>query len=210
MNNPAKKPVTVLDKAKSESMSDKNFEVFNRVEKRVAAISKAKMHAFMAQFRANAKNMNSVELLNEKHSSTRLGYLLRADGHPRPAAKWEAHHIISGRHTEAFQARLILAFEEIAIRIDDPDNGCWMPKTKADARPTMYPNAIGHNRIHRQLYYDWIFRRISSMETDGEIRAFLNTVRAQLLQGNIRPEMKLQQEIDEAEYSSWLKGNRKL
>lgn len=32
----------------------------------------------------------------------------------------------------------------------------------------------------------------------------------QLLQGNIKPEMKLQQEIDEAEYESWLKKNRKL
>jgi len=55
MSRPAKKPVTVLDKAKSESMSDKNFDVFNRVEKRVAATSKTKMRALMAQFRANAK-----------------------------------------------------------------------------------------------------------------------------------------------------------
>lgn len=210
MNTPAKKPFNVLDKAKSESMSDKDFEVFNRVERRMAAISKAKMNAFMMQFRTKAKTMSSAELLNEKHSSTRLGYLLRAAGHPRPAAKWEAHHIISGKHSEAFQARLILAFEEIAIRIDDPDNGCWMPKTKADARSSIYPNAIGHNRIHRQVYYDWIFRKISGMESEGEVRAFLNTVRAQLLHGNIRPEMKLQQEIDEVEYSSWLKGNRKL
>jgi len=54
---------------------------------------------------------------------------------------------------EATQAMLALAEEDIKIRIDDPDKGAWMPKTKADARPTIYPNAIGHNRIHRQLYY---------------------------------------------------------
>jgi len=85
-----------------------------------------------------------------------------------------------------------------------------MPKTKADARPTAYPNAIGHNRIHRQLYYRWIENSISMMDDDLQIRAFLNTVRAQLLHGNISDEMKLQEEIDEAEYKDWLKKNRKL
>ena len=48
------------------------------------------------------------------------------------------------------------------------------------------------------------------MTTPGQVRAFLNTVRMQLLQGNIKSEMKLQQEIDEAEYKYWLKKNRKI
>lgn len=208
MNSPLKKPFSVLDKAKSESMSDKDFEVFNRVEKRVTAASKAKMAAFMAQFRADARNMTPVQILQEVHSSKRLGDFLRADGHPRPAAKWEAHHLISGISPFAMQSRTILADDEIQIRIDDPDNGCWMPKTKADARPTIYPNAIGHNRIHRKLYYQWIQNNIELMTTPGQVRAFLKTVRMQLLQGNIKPEMKLQQEIDEAEYKSWLKKQR--
>jgi A nuclease family of the HNH/ENDO VII superfamily with conserved AHH len=116
--------------------------------------------------------------------------------------------LISGSHQNAAGAREILA--DVEVRIDDPDNGCWMPKTKADARPTIYPNAVGHNRIHRRLYYHWIQGAISAMNTDGQVRACLNTVRMQLLQGNIKPEMKLQQEIDEAEYDSWLKKNRKL
>lgn len=210
MNSPLKKPFNVLDKAKSESMSDKDFEVFNRVEKRVTAASKAKMNSFMAQFRADAANMTFAQLTQEKHSSKRLGDFLRADGHPRPAARWDAHHIVSGKHVDAMQSRALLADEDIQIRIDDPDNGCWMPKTKADARPTIYPNAIGHNRIHRELYYQWIYNAIFSMSSSGQVRAFLNTVRMQLLQGNIKPEMKLQQEIDEAEYKFWLKKNRKL
>jgi hypothetical protein len=48
------------------------------------------------------------------------------------------------------------------------------------------------------------------MSTAGQAKAFLNTVRAQLLHGNIKLELKLQQEIDEAEYGSWLKKNRKI
>lgn len=208
MNKPVQKPFNILDKAKSESMSDKDFATFNRVEKRVTAASKARLNAFMAQFRTDANLMTFTQLTNEKHSSKRLGDFLRADGHPRPAAKWEAHHIISGSSPLAMASRAILA--DIQMRIDDPDNGCWMPKTKADARPTIYPNAIGHNRIHRKLYYRWIENSIQLMTTQGQVRAFLNMVRMQLLQGNIRPEMKLQQEIDELEYANWLKKNRQI
>ena len=80
-----------------------------------------------------------------------------------------------------------------------------MPKTKADARPTKFPNAIGHNRIHRKKYYDWIFNRIALITDPGLLKAFLSTVRQQLLQGNISDGMKLQEEIDDVEYSHWNK-----
>lgn len=210
MNTATRKPPTVLEKAKAESMSDKDFETFRRVEKRVTAGLVARLSASINGYRSDAVNMTPAEIIREKHSSSRLGRYLRADGHPRPAARWDAHHIVSGEHPRAMESRAILADPDIAIRIDDPDNGCWMPKTKADARPTIYPNAIGHNRIHRELYFNWILNGISMLRTEGQVRAYLNTVRAQLLQGNIRPEMKLQQEIDEVEYKNWLKKNRKL
>lgn len=210
MNKPVKKPFNVLDKAKSESMSDKDYAAFNRVEKRMIGASKAKMNAFMSQFRTDGRHMTYEALLQEKHNSAILGKFLRADGQPRPGARWEAHHLVSGKHPEALLARTTLADDGIKIRIDDPDNGCWMPKTKADARPTIYPNAIGHNRIHRDLYYHWLNNSLSLMSTAGQVKAFLNTVRAQLLHGNIKSEMKLQEEIDEAEYTSWLKKNKKL
>lgn len=58
--------------------------------------------------------------------------------------------MISGDHPEAEESRTVLANKIIKIRIDDPANGCWMQKTKAAARPTLFPNAIGHNRIHRK------------------------------------------------------------
>lgn len=210
MPQSAPKPFNVLDKAKSESYSEKDAKTFNRVEKRMAKMNQARLVGKMASFRREGADMNLFQLLNEKHSSSLLGKHLRISGIARPGAKWEAHHLISGKHTEAAAARLVLAEDDNKIRIDDPDNGAWMPKTKADARPTMYPNAIGHNRIHRQLYYHWIGNAISMMDNDLQIRTFLNTVRTQLLHGNIRDEMKLQQEIDEAEYKSWLKKNRKI
>ena len=210
MNAPLPKNSTALTKAKAESMNDKDFNTYKRVEKRFHSIAIARIQSRLGNYKLAGKQMSYADLLTEKHSSRQLGAFLRADGVARPAAKWEAHHIVSGNHPEAFLARTILADETIKIRIDDPDNGCWMPKTKADARPTIYPNAIGHNRIHRDLYYHWIFNTLAMMTNEGQARAFLNTVRAQLLHGNIKPEIKLQQEIDEAEYANWLKKNRTL
>ncbi len=210
MPQSAPKPFNVLDKAKSESYSDKDADTFKRVEKRMAKMNQARLAGKMASFPREGADMTLFQLLNEKHSSSLLGKFLRINGIARPGAKWEAHHLISGKHTEATAARLVLAEDDNKIRIDDPDNGAWMPKTKADARPTLYPNAIGHNRIHRQLYYHWIGNTISMMDSDLQIRAFLNTVRTQLLHGNIRSEMKLQQEIDDVEYNDWLKKNRKI
>ncbi len=210
MSKFAPKPFTVFDKARSESYSEKDSETFNRVETRMAKRNQARLAGKMASYRRQGADMSPVQLFNEKHSSTLLGKHLRVSGIARPGAKWEAHHLISGDHPEAKQARLTLAEEDFKIRIDDPDNGAWMPKTKADARPTLYPTAIGHNRIHRQLYYFWIENAIAMMDDHLQIRTFLNTVRTQLLHGNIRDEMKLQEEIDETEYKDWLKKNRKL
>jgi hypothetical protein len=207
MNKPLVSPRSILDKAKLESMSDKDYEVYNRIERRVNSRVKARLLATLSQYRADAANMTPLDIIREKHDSKTLGNYLRVDGHPRPAARWDAHHIISGDHPDAAQSRTILA--EILMRIDDPDNGCWMPKTKADARPSIYPNAIGHNRIHRERYYHWIDNNLAALTTLGQVKAFLITVRAQLLQGNIKPEMKLQQDIDEVEYKHWLKKTRK-
>ena len=201
---------TVLHKAISESHSDKDHEVFERVESKFAKAARFKTQAKVQAYIASGTQMSSPDLLREKHSSAVLGKHLRWAGIERPGANWEAHHIVSGDHREASVSRSYLADVDIKIRIDDPDNGSWMPKTKADARPTIYPDAIGHNRIHRQRYYDWIQNSLSIMDDPLQVRAFLNTVRTQLLHGNIKPEMKLQQEIDEAEYYDWLKKNQTL
>lgn len=201
------KPYSVYEKAKSESLTSDASEQFNRVESRFSKANRAKIAAKLEEYRKGGHQMSFFALTQERHSSRRLGEFMRACDIPRPGPRWDAHHIVSGAHPEAELSRAVLADEDIKIRIDDPDNGCWMPKTKNDARPTIYPNAIGHNRIHRQKYYDWIYNKISFMPDDGSVRAFFRTVRRQLLDGNISDQL-LQEEIDGAEYKSWLKRTR--
>ncbi|WP_422732618.1 AHH domain-containing protein [Microbulbifer magnicolonia] len=58
---------------------------------------------------------------------------MRADGRPQPNPRFTAHHIVlgKGRTQYAAQSRIDLHFH--GIRINDPDNGVWIPgrsKTK--------------------------------------------------------------------------------
>ena len=69
----------------------------------------------------------------------------------------------------------------------------------------MYPNAIPHSRIHRVRYYEWIFNILMSADSWGQVKAILNVVRRQIMDGNLKNEL-LVQEIDGAEYSAWNKG----
>lgn len=193
---------SVLEKAFEDSYTSEEYEKFTRIERRFKRVNQAKLQAKLASFRREGADMTSFFLASEAHSSTLLGKLLRCIDFPRPGLGWEAHHIVSGGHKEVAAARALLADEDIKMRIDDPENGCWMPKTKKDARPTIYPNAIPHCRIHRERYYNWIFNMLMNAESWGQAKAVLNMVRAQLLDGNIKNEL-LVQEIDEAEYKAW-------
>ncbi|MGI9282115.1 MAG: AHH domain-containing protein [Endozoicomonas sp.] len=193
-----------LEKVKSESISDADHEVFNRIERKFSAAKKARLMAKLEKFRGEAAKRDKLFLQAESHSSSLLGEFMRAVGMQRPGPRWEAHHIVSGDHKEATPARAVMAQDDIKMRIDDPSNGCWMPKTKKDARPTIYPNAIPHTRIHREKYYEWIFNMLMVVESFENVEAIFKTVRAQILHGNIKNELLLQ-EIHEAEYDAWSK-----
>lgn len=116
----------------------------------------AKVQKGIDNYRAKAKNMTYDEFINEKHRSRRLAKMLARDGEPRPSKRCDAHAIVSGGHRFADTARGIMA--RFGMRIDDPDNGCWLPRGEEDKiyMPPHLRNAVAHNRIHREAYYGWL------------------------------------------------------
>ncbi len=98
----------------------------------------------------------------EAHDSQRLGAYMHASGDMKPHRLCDAHTIVSGVHKWAAQARLVLAI--YGIRIDDPFNGCWLPRnTAAKFRmPNWLKCAVPHSRIHRWYYYRWVNGIISN------------------------------------------------
>ncbi|TLM74408.1 AHH domain-containing protein [Microbulbifer harenosus] len=140
-------------------------------------------------FRLKALKMSAKELEVEAHCSVRLAQNMAAANDPRPASGeyCHCHAMVSGAHAESATVRAVLAW--CFMRIDDPRNGCWLPRNlKARMHmPEWLKNAVPHSRIHRKSYYRWLGDVINPMlikGTDDLVRT-LKMVRLRLQSGCI-------------------------
>lgn len=145
----------------------------------------AQVERGLDEYRAKAKRMSVEELEDEQHRSSMLARFLDASGDPKPHPKCHAHAIVSGAHKYAAELRAILAWHK--LRIDDPDNGCWLPENTA-AKVLMPPrlkNAVPHSRIHRYNYYFWLNGHIDPAlnSTQEGLRSTLRMVATRLQSG---------------------------
>jgi hypothetical protein len=141
-------------------------------------------------YRKGSAEMSQDELEDEGHESARLGDHMRAVGMARPSPFWDAHAIISGNHAESWALRVVLA--ECEMRIDDPHNGCWLPKGSKYAGRKPYEKAVPHSRIHRYNYYFWLNLRFAGV--GGNINTMINRLRdtrRDLLYRTFPPEVML-------------------
>ena len=126
-------------------------------------------------------------LKNEAHHpSSKLEILMIANGNPKPSPSLSAHHIVAGkgRVQATYQARVHMHVR--GIRINDPDNGCWLPKTKKDTPHWTMPDALSHRQNHTKYYELGVSRVVISQRTESAIRSKLRYI-AKLLQSNKFP-----------------------
>src|SRR5690606_27218725 len=97
-----------------------------------------------------------------------------------------AHAIVAGKHLNSAIIRALMA--RLMIRIDDPDNGCWLPEnTAAKAHmPVRLRNAVPHSRIHRFNYYFWLNTLIDPaiISTEADLRRTLTMIATRLQAGS--------------------------
>ena len=131
------------------------------------------------RYRAKSANMSYDELINEKHRSSRLGKMMTCAGELRPSSRCDAHAIISGGHSGAAPLRAVLAW--CKRRIDDPINGCWLPRSEAD-KPPHLRKAVAHNRIHRHAYFQWLSGYITpaTIKSDADLVRTLRMIKTRL------------------------------
>jgi len=133
---------------------------------RVKVVSQVEL--MLDKYREEAGKMSLDNLEDEKHESTVLAAFMTATGDPRPHDLCHAHAIVSGAHKDAAELRAMLAW--LKVRIDDPNNGCWLPRNTA-AKTQMPPrlrDAVPHSRIHRYNYYFWLNRLINPVATTNQ------------------------------------------
>lgn len=152
----------------------------------------ASVQAGIDQYRAAAAKMSLDQLEEEKHCSDRLARHLMAEaGTAHRPARCHAHAIVSGGHKEAAKLRAVLAW--LKLRIDDPDNGCWLPENTAATPHPLFKNAIPHSKIHRYNYYKWLqtIITIQNMKTQDRLRAALKLIARQLQERTFPPDVML-------------------
>jgi len=145
----------------------------------------AQVERGLDKYRAAAMNMSIDELEDENHQSSLLAHFLTVSGDPKPHSKCHAHAIVSGAHRYAAELRAVLAW--LKLRIDDPDNGCWLPENTAAKvkMPAHLRNAVPHSRIHRFNYYFWLNTLIDPAITSSQtnLRRTLTMVATRLQSG---------------------------
>ena len=114
-------------------------------------------------------------------------------GDPRPHELCDAHAVVAGAHPKSAALRLILAKHR--RRIDDPVNGCWLPKNTAAKThmPERLRAAVPHSRIHRHHYYGWLSSILRSprIKNPADLDRLLVGVSFRLQTGAIPPEVML-------------------
>ena len=124
---------------------------------------------------------------NEIHHPTQtLAKYMCAAGRPKPSPKHTSHHIApgKGRTKAAYRARLHM--HSLSIGSNDPDNGIWLIRLKADKGHWSMPHAQSHLEIHTNNYESWVARHITSATDESTGRVKLRHIR-NLLQSGKQP-----------------------
>lgn len=150
-------------------------------------------------YRAGAAEMSQECLKAEEHNSERLAKHMTDAGDPRPASTeyCHCHAIVSGAHHRAVLQRAIMAW--CMMRIDDPRNGCWLPRNTASKprMPDWLLSAVPHSRIHRKSYYFWLDQviNINTIKNNEDLTNTLRMIRTRLQSGALPIPMKREMKI---------------
>ncbi|MDG9672235.1 AHH domain-containing protein [Hahella sp. CR1] len=142
----------------------------------------------------NAEKKVSI-MLEERHHPTKvLARFMLMVGRPRPSARHTPHHIVLGKGKTKYSAEARLNMHYLGIRINDPDNGVWMPMTKSDKGHWAMPDSPAHAEIHTHNYEEWVFESTFMHADERTFRTELRRIRMLLKSG--RQPRKVTEPVD--------------
>ena len=167
-------------------------------ERRIALVTaevQVKLEAYREQMHSRngisrlERQDNRAKMLAEKHhrtTDTLVGFL-RADGRPQPSPKHTAHHIVPGKGRTPFAVQARINLHMYDIRINDPSNGVWLIRLKADKGHWSMPESKSHLEIHTHNYEKWVFTQTKMAVDEQSMRGSLRRLRL-LLEGGKQPD----------------------
>ncbi|THB63696.1 MAG: hypothetical protein D6B27_11810 [Gammaproteobacteria bacterium] len=139
--------------------------------------------SLLSGYYSQANQMSMKDLMSEKRKPSRLARHMKYVGKHRPA-NVVAHAVVSGNHSEAIAARRILA--KWKIRIDDPDNGVFLPRDARFIPHDELPKAVNHAKLHTNEYYLNVTNVLGRSKSQNECRAALRLIALELQNGEFK------------------------
>lgn len=190
----------VREKRKAELESAKKYLEHQRRLTEVIVDVQAQLEIYRRQGRLATQGeaieiaAKQKQLQAEKHHPTEvLEKFMLAVPIPKPSANHSAHHITPGlgKTKDAYRARLHI--HRFGIRINDPDNGTWLPRSSKHTPHWSMPEAKGHMRYHTHGYENWLLRRLRSKSSEASLRQELQLIGQAMQEDNLPPETKKKQ-----------------
>lgn len=187
----------IREKRKIELDNAKKYLEHQRRLSEVIVDVQAELEIYRTQGR-QATQGNNLEIASkqkqlqaEKHHPTEvLEKFMLAVPIPKPSANHSAHHITPGlgKTKDAYRARLHI--HRFGIRINDPDNGTWLPRASKYTPHWSMPDAKGHMRYHTHGYESWLLRRLRTRSGEQFLRQELRWIGQAMQEDNLPPETK--------------------
>ncbi|MGH1471634.1 MAG: AHH domain-containing protein [Cellvibrionaceae bacterium] len=182
-NSLDKAPQDVRDARQKELKVIQEHLENQRVNAMVLADIQTKLDAYQEEGRqATVGTRSEVQkkqaaLLAERHHPTQnLEGMLKAACRPKPSQRHSAHHIVLGKGRIARTNQVRVRMHIQGIRINDPDNGVWLPMTKADTPNWAMPDSMAHKQYHTNEYEEKVAERIFMSRNEQQIRMQLRLI----------------------------------
>lgn len=130
-------------------------------------------------------------LLEEDHHPTGiLELFMRAVPNPKPSGQHTAHHIAPGKGKTKYAYRARVRLHTAGVRINDPDNGVWLPRKSSYTPHWSMPEALGHLQYHTNGYERWISDKLETKFGETFVRLELRIISKLLQENKLPPEAR--------------------
>ncbi len=139
---------------------------------------------------ADFKNKQNELQIEEYHPTGTLEKFMRAVPVPKPSKSHTAHHIVPGKGKTQYAYRARVRIHLFGVRINDPDNGVWLPSYAKHIPHWSMPESLGHLQYHTEGYERWVEKKLRNISGEEFIRMELRLLGLALQQNNLPPEAR--------------------
>lgn len=200
----SKKPTKDEEKELARQSRELNKLLKDLAVKRLATLTQVSVQDGLEKYRTALKPtenddrtrrsiLRSAMGIEAHHPTDVLAQFMKETGRAAPDQKenkagdsksrFTPHHIIQGKGKTRFAADARINLHFHGIRINDPDNGVWMPRFIKDKGHPAMCHACAHSEVHTHNYEHWVHTETNAAVNETAFRGKLEKIRVLLRDG---------------------------